>query len=469
MDTRKKVPRPPKSKAAPTVVATEIVAPVVAAPVVAAPKRVQVGKAIGINIAVARTRRHLDKLNMNSGPSAYIDALKTQLAPYKVAQRQLKDGKITHLVEKDYQYVKDGKTLTGKKIFEELRDITDAERAAAQKVIDSLAPSVPTWEAKLAAFSRERARFSNESAVVLAVVCDELIQQLVTHSMKTAILLKKKTIQTPHLYGDGVEALPLYPLASGLPLFKFTANHTAKSTIAAAHAAALAAALSQAEKDFKKKHDVHVKRVKKVAEPAADAKPDAAEAEPDAAAETVEEDDNNASFKMYVGQVCKDVASSDEQYKPLRFSTDVRNHLSDLLAEFIQRIASLIAITNSSMNSKTVTSITIMHSVEALLIDGHAKHEEIEVVPAKLVDPEALKVELAAKAAAKAAGNKYKINMETIAKIDGFTVNRTITYPTSGYNAIAKTVKEKLDAFTALPKKVKAELGEPDLLDELVA
>lgn len=490
-DTRKKVARPAKSKvaqkSAPTSSAPptsavsaidEIVAPVVLNPKPAqdAPKRVQVGKAIGLNIAVARTRRHIDKLNMNSGPDAYINALKAQLAPYKQAQKRLESGKIVHLVEKEYQYVKDGKTLTGKKIFEELRDLTDAERAAEQTIVDKLAPSVPAWEAKLTAFARERVRFSSESAVVLAVICDEVIIQLATHTMDCALAAGKKIIQISHLYEEGVSKLPLYPLVEGLPLFKTTSKALNAKLAEEASAKALHTALTQAEKDFKKKYNVHAKRK----QPAAEGEPAPAngvvtpvaepEAEPAVAEEDETEEHDCPSFKMYVSHACKEVASKAPQYKSIRVSTDIRNHFSDILIELIQRLSAFIAIGNAGANSKTVTYQSVMHAVEAILVDGHKKVETIKLEDTKIQDPAALKAEVAKRDDAKAKGEKYKINMEAIPKIDGYVVHRAITYPTSGYPAIAAVVDAKLAAFNALPKKEKAEIaGEPDALEELIA
>jgi len=462
MNTRKKVPRPQKTPA----VSADIVAPVVTEAAAPSPKRVQVGKAIGINIAVARARRHLDKLTTNAGPCAYIDAIREQLAPYNAAQKQLKTGKITHLVEKDYQYIKDGKTLTGKKIFEEDRDLTDAERASAQKVIDTLAPSVPAWEAKLEAFSRERSRFSSDAPVALAVICDELTNQLVAHAIGSTIAAKKKTVHTVHIYGQGVESLSLYPLVSGLTTFKQTAASISEEQHRAAAAAALASALKQAEKDFKKKYEVRVKRVKK-----ADA-PEAAPTEPEV--ETIdkvedEDDESGSSFKMYVGQACKDVVDKNEAFKTIRFSTEVRDHLSALLIEFIQRVSSLVSISVRTVGTKTITCPIIMSAIESLLIEGHAKVEKIELVSVKVPSAEALKADAAAKAKAKADGVEFAPT--ELPLVDSFEVARTVSYPTSGFDDLHKVVTDKLAAFAALPKNVKKPKSEEeaDLINDLVA
>ncbi len=166
--------------------------------------RIQTNKAIGVSISAARARRHLDKLNLNAMLDSKIAELKALLATYKQAKNQLDTGKISYHVEREV----DGKKTT----VEEVRDLTEPERAAAQKLVGELSGSTHELELKIAALSRERTRFSNEASIVLSIVCDELIQQLVSHTMDRVLLAKKKIIQVSHLHEQGIESLPLYPL-----------------------------------------------------------------------------------------------------------------------------------------------------------------------------------------------------------------------------------------------------------------
>lgn len=423
--------------------------------------RVQTNKAIGVNISAARARRHIDKLNLNAVLDKLIGELKSQLAPYKTAKTRLESGKAPHWVEKEVE---------GKKVrVEEMFPLTDAERTAAQKVVtDFEAAEAPakslayTLEAKVAALSRERTRFSNEASIVLSIICDELVQQLVEHTMNRVLAAKKKIIQISHLHESGVESLSLYPLIKSLPSFTATASKLANELRLEGAKSTLAAALAQAEKEFKKKYNVHVPKKRKdvpnavetpaaepVAEPAAEEAHDAENDEEDAA-------DSKTSFKFYVHQVCKELVKKDAKYKAVRVSTEIRGYLSDLLIEFIQRISPLVLLTANSMKNKTVNDVAILRTVESLLIDGHSAVETVELQPAKIPDPAVVKAELAKRDEEKKAGREYKINLEAVPKVDGFVAHRSIAFMNSGYSALAVKVNEKLAIYNALPQKEKA-------------
>lgn len=422
--------------------------------------RIQTNKAIGVNISAARARRHIDKLNLNAVLDKLIGEQKSQLAPYKIAKSRLESGKAPHWVEKE---------VDGKKVrVEELFPLTDSERTAAQKVVTDFESAEPpakslayTLEAKVAALSRERTRFSNEASIVLSIICDELVQQLVEHTMNRVLAAKKKIIQISHLHESGVEALSLYPLIKSLPSFTATASKLANDLRLEVAKSTLAMHLAQAEKEFKKKYNVHVPKKKKdvpaVEAPAAEQAPEpVAEEAHDADVDEEEPGDSKTSFKFYVHQVCKELVKRDAKYKAVRVSTEIRGYLSDLLIEFIQRISPLVLLTANSMKNKTVNDVAILRTVESLLIDGHSAVETVELQPAKIPDPAVVKAEIAKRDEEKKAGREYKINLEAMPKVDGFAAFRTITYKDSGYAALAVKVNEKLAIYNALPQKEKA-------------
>lgn len=468
---QKRTPRPikPKTVAAP-------VEPVVAAPVVVptpapvpesvplpitppdeaptpatANKRQQTSKAIGVSISSARTRRHLDRLNLNATLDGMINELKEQYNAYKSAKAHLESGKLTYSEEKE---------VDGKKVFEEkTRALTDAERAAFQATFNKLADSAALLEMKIAALSRERTRFSNEASIALSIICDELVQQLTEHTMNCVLKAKKKIIQINHLHEAGVEKLPLYPLIKSLPSFVAMAESLSSKAQEETNAATLTAALAQAEKDFKKKYSVHAPKKKKAVDEVA---VDASAVKPVSPAKVEEaEDDDSAdsktSFRFYVGMVCKEVIKRDVNYESVRVSTEIRGYLSDLLIEFIQRISSLVQLTAACMKNKTINDVAILRTVEALLIDGHAPHETVEFKEALVHDPVVLKAETAKREEEKKAGREYKIDLEKIPKIQGLVAVRAISYPTSGFAALAAKVQEKLALHEELVKKGKVE------------
>jgi hypothetical protein len=419
-----------------------------------AKKRAHPAGGIGVYISAARCRRHIDSFGLNEALDSHILAYKAQLAALASAEKQLETGEIACTVEKEVQVVKGKETVTKLKSVESTRPITPAERAVAQAIVDKR-DAVNALIPRVIALSRERTRFSNESSVVLSIICNEIISQCADHTMNRALAAKKKIIQVAHLHADGVEKLPLYPLISTLPTFRETAERLSKAASDKKIADDLAAARSQAEKDFRKKHNVKVPKRKKVAVADTTDGPAAEAAEPEIASEEVV--DSKTSFKFYVHLVCKELVRQNEAYKTIRVSTEIRSYLSDMLVEFIERIAPLVQLVADTMNIKTVNDVAIMHTIESLLVDGHTPVEDIMLEDAMVLDPAIVKAEVAKRDAAKAAGESYKIDFAAIPKIPGFAAVRTVTYPTSGYASLRELVAQKLALYKALPPKEKLE------------
>lgn len=457
--------------------------------------RVQTNKTIGICISAARVRRHIDKLNLNEKIENAISEIKEKTNAHKLAQEQLKTQKIKKRITK---------TVGEKEVSEDvLVDITPEEATRAQAIVDQYGPQINDLNARSNALSRERTRFSNEAPIVLAIICDELIQQLIDFSMKQVLLMRKKIVQISHLHRPNIETLSLYPLIKSLPLFVKTAEKLAKEEKVEADEEYLKCVLKQAEKDFKKKYAEYLPKKKKgTVAPTAPADTDAtpettngAQAVTDEVIQDiivnkvhVDDDDENSieddlagdsktSFKYYVHQICKEVMKSDIKYTAIRTSPLFREYLSDLLVEFIQRICPLILLTAGSMKNKTINDVAILRTVENILIDGH-KHVEsidlkIELVPnpdilkelldkkdaAKKVIEEAFKVDgdIAKKEAKlKEVGAEYANALLTVPKVDGWVAHRKITYPSSGFTALNSKVEQKMLTYASLtPKKDK--------------
>lgn len=429
----------PVVEVAPTPVPTPVeeVAPVVEAAPAPAATEVTPAKPVVVAISAARVRAHLDKMNLNKQLSALLAEVKAPLAEFEAAQVTLKK-----------------------------EDATADEKATAQATVDRLAPLVPSLEAKNAALSRERIRFSSDAAVQLSIVLDELVQQLTEHTIKCAIENKKKIIQTEHLHKDGIESLPLYPLICSLPSFQKTRAALAQSARDAAVAAATqaaaedkASALAKAEREWKKKYHVTTPKVVKTA-PAAAAAPAAEDAAaPTPAAEEaavvpvpkekkVKAAEDKTSFRFYVGQVCKEMVKRHPEYEKVRISTEIRDYLSNLLVELIQRLAPLVYLTAQNMKIKTINESAVFSTLETILIDGHAAVETIVLKEAQINDTSAHKAELAKREEAKKAGTPYTATpLDKLPKITGLVAERTITYPTSGYAALHKRVLEKFALY----------------------
>jgi len=419
--------------------------PVVELPADAAEEKHQSAKQTGVNISGARVRRHLDKFNLNLVLDVAINALKSQVGEYDSSAACLESGTKTHTTPN-----------ADKKLpaVVEVLPLTEEERTQAQETVNRLSADVAELRLKLTALSRERTRFSNSSHFALSIICDELIQQLVTYTMDRVLLVKKKIIQVSHLHEAGVEKLSLFPLVKTLPTFVAMSAQLAKVSADAADAVFLKSTLDQAEKDFKKKYDVKSQKKKKTEEAVVESVADAEESEEDLS-------DSKTSFKFCVHKICKDLVKKDAQYKSVRVSTEIRAYLSSLLIELIHRLSGLVLLTTNSMKNKTVSDVAILRTVESLLVDGHSAQETIEYKEAEMPNPESLKAEVAKTEAEKAAGRSYKFDASKLPTVKGLVAVRTVQYPTSGFAALGNTVLEKLALYkqSGVPEKLEEDLA----------
>ncbi len=459
--------------------------------------RTQTNKAIGVNISAARVRRHIDALGLNAKIDAMIAEPRAILSEYKAAEEQLKERKIKKTT---VNIVGDKEVVTSV-----IADMTADDIAKANAILNKYTQQQrEAFDLKVKALSCERVRFSDGAAMILAIVCDELVIQLVDLAMKQVLLDDKKIVQIYHLHkhgkskddpAPGTESLTLYPLIGPLPLFIKTAEKYRLEEDAIATAKEHKQLLTQAEKNFRKKYGVklHKKKAAPSNPPQDPTQPPATEqptapadnaadelvnsvineaagelpvvppaAEQPTAAESSqpeeEEYDTKTSFKYYIYQTCKDLINSNPRYSEVRTSPLFREYISDLLIEFIQRICPLIALTAKSMGNKTINDSAICRTIKSIMIDGNQSIETIEY-PALITDPVILGAEKLKAADAKKNKKEYTFSVEDIPKIlCPKTAKRTVVYPESGYSELREKIKQKMVAYSALKVVPKQEV-----------
>lgn len=399
-------------------------------------------KTKGINISAARTRNHLDKLNLNTTLLEKMKPFKKHVADYNAAVDRLENKTVqTHVVK-----VVNGKNTT----VNETRPATKEELDAAEEKKKQLESGYKEALDNVTALSAEKTRFSSEASVVMSIVCESVVSQLATHTMDMALADKKKIIQVEHLHNGDVSSLSLYPLFKNLPVYlssKAKYEEEARVQAQAKHDAAL---ITTCEKEWKKKYDVKTPKKKKadVAEPVDEQVP---HADPVHTEEEEEENDSKTLFKFYIQRVCNNLKLSDEKYKNIRISTEIRVYLSDLVIELIHRLATLINLTSKSMKNKTINEKTIMRTIQYLLIDGHDPVEAIELKTEQVKDPVAAKDEFNRRKEAQSKGVEYKgVSANQLPTISGVVATRKITYPTSGYAEFKKSVQDRLALYRQL-------------------
>jgi histone H3/H4 len=406
--------------------------------------RTQTNNLIGVCVSAARVRRHIDKLNINKYIDEQLVGPKQQLSRYNTLKSELKTETTIVNVKKEV----DDKVVVTK----EKRKLSKEELDDIRKTLEELkkSPEHKEAKAKIAALSQEKTRFSNAASIALSIVCDELVSTLVRHIMKSAIESEKKIIHVDHLHNSGVDKLYVYPLVKSLPSFIEKAALYTRLEKNQEIDRKVLVSINKLKKEYKKKYGKNV-TIKKSEHAQVIAQP---EATPSHIVADVREDeeveDHKTSFKFYVHLICKKLIEENKdipEYKSLRISTEIKEYLSDLLVEFIQRISPLVRLTTDSMKNKTVNDVAILRVVEAILIDGKPHEERLTLEPCEVIDPEVLKEETAKKEAEKAAGRKYKIDKDRLPKVPGYKVVRNVHHPNSGYEILSGKVKEKLELY----------------------
>lgn len=295
-----------------------------ASPAVDQPKKKEKRKT---NLAInpARVRTHMDKMNLNLQIDDKIRELKAQLSALGETQTET--------------------------------------------------PEYKTLEAKVSAYSKERVRFSNDASHVLATVCDMLITQQLRLVMAKTASDEAKMAQLSTLFSEGCEQLSLYPLFCTLP--SYLAKHSAwlKAKSDKAVAEEVAVAVNTAVKDLQTLHNIKVAKGKK-----ADKAPksDTPKAPKEKKVKAKDDITSKTSFKTYVKHRYTQL-KKDNNYETMSISSELKTFLSDEIVDFIKRVAPLIYHTTVSMKNKTINDISILKTIESLLIDGKQSVETLEL------------------------------------------------------------------------------------------
>ncbi len=407
------------------------------------------------HISAARVRQYLDKGSMNKVINDSYKVMKAELSALKTATEALKTGTVKSSVKA---------TVDGKEVVQEVLVPTTPQQVAEfEATVAKVTPFVSEYELKMDALSRERERFSSEAPVVLSIVCDELVRQLVKHTIDHALSKGKKIIQVCHMHSEGVDKLPLYRLVASLPSFQRNAELFSKKQSDEDFTKLRKKIKNEAWSEYRKLYNSSLvreqknKKQKQAAVGTLKAPPmvlpikapeEILAAEHEEVDEEVDESDNKSSFLHYVASECKDIALTYlAQHGKLRVSAAIKVYLSDLLIEFIERMSTLISLTTSTMTRKTVNGNAILRTIEKLLVDGHRPVETLEFRPTEVPDPKLKSEELKKKAEAEAKGEKYKVDFNSLPKVQGYTAVHTVKYPSSGFDELQNFVDERLKLY----------------------
>lgn len=335
-----------------------------------------------IIFSAARVRQVFDSKGLNDTVNKHLEPHKAIVNKHKACEQAIQSRKVTVKITTG----PDGQPL--EKAIKEDRVLTAEEVAKYESEIKDLAPKLDGAKQMVAILSREKIRFANAAAPALAVVCEELIKELLVGAMQVVKATEMKIVYLKHIF-QSTQQTKYHQLYSQLPAFAnrkalYEAEQLAKRT-----QKNLEDALALAKKDWIKEKGLQPER-KREAPP----KNPAAKAEKAKAAEVITPA-SGVSFKVYVGHLI-DFLKKEEANKNIRFSDEIRIFLSEVALEFIQRISNKVHLDISSRKNKTITPAVIMRAVETIMNEGHIAQTELIYSEGMKPDPKQIKAKMTA-------------------------------------------------------------------------
>lgn len=244
--------------------------------------------------------------------------------------------------------------------------------------------------------AKERTRFNDPAAVVIANFAQHIVEELVDHTIDKTLASRKKIMQPDHCVSEGIEECSLFPLISNSPHYlavvarqkrKEAYEHKklqdkskkVRSDRLRAKKEGKTPARSTALKDYPTFQANEVASGYALAETRTNDKGKEKEHYLwyGIDLEKNPEDEQRINFKFYVDKVTKDVlderASENVLIADIKISSNLKKFLSDVVVDFIMRITPLAMSLIESKKVKTITEEVAMTVIKQLLVDSYSR------------------------------------------------------------------------------------------------
>jgi hypothetical protein len=301
----------------------------------------------------SKTRRHL---------TSVLDINISQARCHRHLKQNLSDATVTQEINSLRETLKDNtKVVEVAKINSQIKDLTRkqrdtknvAEKAKIQAQINGLMNTLQTnaelktvvdTTLRINELNKKIIRLSSEVSVVVATVCDFMVEDIVTFGLEHVLSNKKKQVQPYHLVEAGVENIKSYPLIRNLSVFL----------------------TEKAKLDKPKTETVEGATTE------------------DSETEADDTDVNNNNFVTYVNNAIIKV-KSNEKYAPTRITKGVRKYLSNLIICFIKRISNIAQIIVQDITDvRTLNPEHVVNIMKWILKDEQACDSIFEEIKTKV-------------------------------------------------------------------------------------
>ena len=173
--------------------------------------------------------------------------------------------------------------------------------------------------------SKQKYKFSNTSFKVLSVFLDMMVEEITLNVMDEIVKNKKSIINLKYVFTNNTSS-PLYKLYSTLPTY--VAEHSALN--------------------------------KSSEETSEETSEESSEESPE------ETSTHSINFEFYVRKICNKLKKNKEEYSKIKVSNNYQKFCSNLILEFLDRVAPMTNIVLEVMTTKTITNLVFSTIIKTL-------------------------------------------------------------------------------------------------------
>ena len=352
---------------------------------------------------ISTIQKQQDELNQDGK-----DLTKKQLAELTKEQKVVADQPADGQDESDY-------VSLGYADYTDGVDVTS--EAEVNALLNSLVDGNPDVQLLFDrdAVSKEKTRYQDSAPIALATCVQMACREFIVHGMGRTLGENKRIMLPDHCVSEGLDNCSLYPLFRTLPSFCLIAERQERRSV---YDREYSAWKAENKRKNRAKGNARRKGVKKDTTPTTPFETwEEREVDAEYAREIeivtdsgdtknkvlwigiddfskVETDDDDETdgddtarkfgFDFYINLLCKDVKETmfkdteienHADYKDIRVSTDIKRFLSNLIKEFIHRVAPQIRLMMNLKDAKTVSYEIVEFVLRSFIMDSYVPDE----------------------------------------------------------------------------------------------
>lgn len=201
--------------------------------------------------------------------------------------------------------------------------------------------------------SKQRFKFSNTSFKVLSVFSDMMIEEVTQYAMAELIKNKKSIINSKYVFNDEIKNGRLYKIYSSLPTFTSFQTTDVVTETTTEEEIPVETSVDEAAEQVAEMSVSHEKKI---------------------------------NFEFYIKRICNKIKTSNEEFSNVKVSEKYQKFCSNLILDFLDRVAPLAKIILEVMSTKTITNLVFLTVIKTQLWEVPAYESIISELKQRLED-----------------------------------------------------------------------------------